>query len=246
MGTTLEHTYERFHTTRWTQIRQLQAGDDLQRNEALEALIVRYWPAAYAHLRARGHTRDKAAELTQAFFADVVLERDLFDKARQDRGKLRTFLLTALQRFCVDQHRRRTARGEAVTIPLEALKREEARFGWDQQAESEQAFERRWAVGLFEESLRRCESHFRNTGRTAHWELFEARVLHPAVNRCQPPPLAEAAGPAGFASPALAAAAVQVVKRRASALLREVVAETLDDESAAESELAEVRRYLTD
>lgn len=241
--TGLEHTYDRFRTTCWTEIRALGEGDDSHRREALTALISRYWPAVYAHLRARGQDRESAAELTQAFFAEVILDRGLFTKARPGRGKLRTLLLTALNRFRIDQHRRSAARGAKITIPLEALHLEDARLGRTAR-DGEQIFERRWAMGLFEEALRRCEDHFRDNGRATHWDLFEARILRPAISGNEPGPLAEMPEARGFASPALAAAAVQVVKRRAMALLREVVAETVDNPADIEAELAEVRRYL--
>lgn len=242
--TGLEHTYDRFRTTCWTEIRALGEGDDSQRREALTALILRYWPAVYAHLRARGQDRESAAELTQAFFAEVILDRDLFGKARPGRGKLRTLLLTALNRFGIDQHRRRAARGAEIIIPLDALHIEDARLGRTA-CDGEQVFKRRWAMGLFEEALRRCENHFRESGRAAHWDLFEARVLRPAISGNDPGPLSEMSQAMGFASAALAAAAVQVVKRRAMALLREVVAETVDNPADVDTELAEVRRYLT-
>ena len=241
---TLEQTYERFCTTTWTQIRALGEGDDDQRDEAMAALIGRYWPAVYAHLRSQGQGSDAAAELTQAFFAEVVLDRGLFDKAEQQRGKLRTLLLTALKRFQIDKHRRGVARGSDITIPMDALHLEDARFGSAPPGD-EHVFERRWAMGLFEEALRRCENHFRDSGRAAHWDLFEARILRPAISGNEPGPLAEMPEAMGFASPALAAAAVQVVKRRAMALLREVVAETVDNPVDVEAELAEVRRYLS-
>jgi len=240
----LEQTYERFRTTRWTEIRALGEGGEDQRRAALEALVTRYWPAVYAHLRARGQDRESAAELTQAFFAEVVLHRDLFTKAAPGRGKLRTLLLTALNRFRVDRRRRAVARGAEVTIPIEALHAEEARLGRPPDA-VDHIFERRWALGLFEEALRRCEAHFRDSGRAAHWDLCEARILRPAISGNEPGPLSEMPEAMGFASPALAAAAVQVVKRRAMGLLREVVAETVNEEEDVEAELAEVRRYLT-
>jgi hypothetical protein len=53
-------------------------------------------------------------------------------------------------------------------------------------------------------------------------------------------------GPTGFDSPRAAAAAVQAVKRRAKTLLREVVAETLDDPADVDAELAEIGRYLSE
>ena len=248
---TLERTYERFQTTRWTEIRALAVDGEDRRRDALELLIGRYWPPVYAHLRSQGKSRDAAAELTQAFFAEVVLDRGLFDKAQQSRGRLRTLLLTALKRFGIDQHRRGTARRTDVTIPLDQLHIEDTRLGPTSASAGDAAlhaiekpFERRWAMSMFEEALRRCEAHFRDTGRAGHWELFETRVLRPAITQNEARPLAELAEPLGFKSPALAAAAVQVVKRRATALLREVVAETVDDGEDVDEELAEVRRYL--
>jgi RNA polymerase sigma-70 factor (ECF subfamily) len=240
---TLQQTYERFRTTKWTQIRALGKGDAEQRDEAMAALISRYWPAVYAHLRSRGQGSEAAAELTQAFFAEVVLDRGLFEKAEPHRGRLRSLLLTALKRFQIDKHRRGTARGSDITIPMDALQLEDAKLGPTPPG-ADHVFERRWAMGLFEEALKRSEGHFRDSGREKHWELFEVRILRPAITRNEPKALAELAEPMGFASPALAAAAVQVVKRRVTALLREVVAETLDDQADVEAELAEVREYL--
>ncbi len=254
---TLEQTYDRFQTTQWTEIRALAGGDERQRRDALELLIDRYWPPVYAHLRSRGTDREAAAELTQAFFVDVVLERGLFEKAEQNRGKVRSLLLTALKRFQIDQHRRGEARGAGRTISLAQLQIEDARLGGASAPGSEvscatesmngtdHAFDRRWAMGIFEEALGRAESHFRKTGRDAHWELFELRVLQPAITRNEAPPLLELAQAGGFASPSLGAAAVQVVKRRVASLMREVVAETVDDTADVDEELAEVRRYLT-
>jgi hypothetical protein len=99
-------------------------------------------------------------------------------------------------------------------------------------------------MNLLEEALRRCEAHFQRSGRHGHWALFEARVLQPAVHRTRPPPLSELAEAAGFPSPALAAAAVQGVKRRVVALFREVVAETVEDGANVDAELEAVCRRI--
>lgn len=249
----LERSHDQFHTTQWTQLRAMADGDCEHRRRAMNELIRRYWPPVYAHLRAKGRSGEEAAEQTQAFFAEVVIGRDLFEKADQVKGKLRTYMITALNRFCVDQHRRRQARGAGITIPLEGIQREEERLrsppaepaGSPSAADvSNRAFERRWALNLLEEALRRCEARFRGNGRAAYWELFEARVLLPQVRGQSPAPLADLAETFGFDTPAQAASAVHLVRQRSVAILREVVAETLDEDDDIDAELNLMREYL--
>ena len=67
-----------FSETSWTLLDGLRDGDEKARRHAREKLITIYWPAVYAFLRRKGHGRDEAIELTQAFFTDKVLERELF------------------------------------------------------------------------------------------------------------------------------------------------------------------------
>ena len=235
---------DRFGTTSWTQIRALGTGDEAERQEAMEALLSKYWPPVYSFLRGRGARPDTAADLTQSFFADIVLGRRLFDQASSNRGRLRTLLLAALSNYCIDHHRRDVARGKGKTITIEQIDQEENRFPGNGADNGESRFESRWAVGLLEEALRRCEQHFTNTGRSAHWTLFERRVLQPAISGNDPPPLADLLAATGFRSAPLAAAAVQVVKRRAVNLLHEVIAETVNDADDAESEMCEIKRHL--
>lgn len=235
---------DRFRTTSWTQIRALGTGDEAERQEAMEALLSKYWTPVYSFLRGRGARPDTAADLTQSFFADIVLERKLFDQASSKRGRLRTFLLAALSNYCIDHHRRDVARGKGQTITIEQIDQEENRFPGNGAENGESRFESRWAVGLLEEALRRCEQHFMSTGRGAHWTLFERRVLQPAISGNDPPTLADLLAATGFRSTPLAAAAVQVVKRRAVNLLQEVIAETVNDADDAESEMCEIKRHL--
>lgn len=224
----LEHTGARFHTTRWTLLDAARAGDPAMHAAALDELVRRYWPPIYAYLRRAGAPRAEAAETTQAFFADVVLQRRLFESADSHAGRLRSLLLTALKRFSIDQHRRRHARG-GPTIPFDRLDHEESALSAAPPAASaEDAFDRRWALARLQEALARCEHHFRSAGRARHWRAFEARLLSPAISATPPPPLAELASALGFRTPADAAAAVQTVSKRLRALLRELAIETVN------------------
>jgi RNA polymerase sigma factor (sigma-70 family) len=212
-----------FPTTNWTLV--LRAGGDQDRARRAK-LIETYWPAVYAYLRRSGHAREAAAELTQAFFVDVVLGRDLLERADASMGSLRGWIVAALKNFVRDAARRRKARGGDLLRPLEDawLDREESLLGQDS-PDPEATFDRRWELAQLEEALRRCEQHFVAAGRVGHWRLFEARVLRPALGPVEPVGLDRLAAELGFASPAAAAAAVQVVKQRLAALLGDVAKE---------------------
>ena len=238
----LDETHARFQTTCWTLVGEMGAGGDRCERAAGE-LMRRYWPAVYAYLRGSGKRREEAEEATQAFFAEVVLGRGLLERADPDVGRLRTLILTALKRHLIDQHRRASARGAGRVASIEAIEHEECDWG-AYSGDGVEAFERRWAVAQLEEAMRRCESHYLGIGKDGHWRVFEDRVYRPAVGGSSPTPLAELAPSCGFGAPADAAAAVQVVKKRALALLREVVAESVRDPGEMEREYRDTLTLL--
>ena len=90
-----------FPTTRWTLV---VAAGDLERPEARSALVSlceNYWYPLYAYLRRRGYPADQAQDLTQEFFIRV-LEGRYLDRADPERGRFRSFLLSALKFFVAD------------------------------------------------------------------------------------------------------------------------------------------------
>jgi len=233
-------THAAFQTTEWPLLGALQRGDD----GAAEELVQRYWPPVYAYLRRKGIDRENAEELTQAFFTTVVLGRRLFQGADPRRGRLRSLVLTALGNFLRDEHRRDTVRGKGLELSPEAVTQEEQWISRTPAEPPDRAFDLRWAAELVAEALRRSEQHFLRTGRAGHWKMFELRVVAPNVRGLVPQTLAELAEEAGFAGPAAAAAAVQVVKDRTRALLQQVVAETVDNPAQLEAELMELKQVL--
>ncbi len=240
----LQRSDARFQTTRWTLVDALDGVDEARRRAALESLSALYWPAVYAYLRRQGKGREDACEITQAFFAEVVLSRALFKHADQSRGRLRTLILSALKNYLVDRHRRDVSRGSEITLSLDGLALAEHEIAQADGAAPEAVYDRQWALVLFREAIRRCEEHFSSTGRRRHWQLFEARVVRPAAGGCESPPLTQVAPQLGFAGAADAAAAVQVVKRRITALLREVAAETATTPADQQAEYDALRSLL--
>lgn len=214
-----------FPTTQWSLIERARSGSEEDRAEAMEEICERFWPAIYAAARVLQRDADAAADLTQGFFSDVVLGRTLMDGASPDKGRLRTLLLVALKNYARDGYRRAASRERAWRAPahLVEVERRAAVRGDDAAA----AFDRRWAGQILAESMRRCAAHYRRTGKQAHWEAFDARVLAPLRSSVEPPDTETLAIEHGFASAAAVRAALQVVRHRMEAFVREVVAETV-------------------
>jgi RNA polymerase sigma-70 factor (ECF subfamily) len=74
----------------------LAAGqqDTPQSTAALEQLCNAYWYPLYACVRRRGYQPQDAQDLTQGFFA-ALLARNYLARADRQRGRFRTFLLSA-------------------------------------------------------------------------------------------------------------------------------------------------------
>jgi DNA-directed RNA polymerase specialized sigma24 family protein len=242
----LEHSHREFPPTAWSSVAQLQ--DDIPdevRRQSLERFINRYWPPVYAHLRRRKHPPEAAAELTQSFFSDVVLGRNLPLKADAQKGKLRTLILTALNNYLIDKNRRTTARPDGFALDEDAIQREEQRFSQVNTSGPGDEFDRRWAYSVLEETILRCEQHFRNGHKPGHWAVFEARVLQPAMSGREPPALAQLHDVHGFRSPAHAATALYQVRQRFQTLLREVISETVANTEDVESEVQTILDTLS-
>ena len=83
-----------FETTQWSVVLAAGDADSPGSREALEALCEIYWYPLYAYARRRGQNEENARDLTQGFFAKL-LEKNWVAAADRERGKFRTFMLTA-------------------------------------------------------------------------------------------------------------------------------------------------------
>lgn len=223
-----------FQSTHWSLLEELRASDPARRKMALECLCANYWKAVRGYLERRGVRAEQAEEITQAFFADAVIGRAIFERADPTRGRLRSLVLTALKRYRIDLARREASRGGVARDIHFSDKNAIESAANPEATEGDSAFDRDWASLVVSEAVRRCESHFIDTKKQGHWRAFELRVLHPTSRMVLPIPLEKVAAQCGFPGPADVAAAVGYVKRRLDLHVREVVSETAAPESADE------------
>ena len=92
----------RFATTQWSVVLQAGQGSSPQAGAALESLCRSYWYPLYAYVRRNGYGPHDAQDLTQEFFARF-LEKKYSSLADRRRGRFRTFLLSSLKNFLVNE-----------------------------------------------------------------------------------------------------------------------------------------------
>jgi hypothetical protein len=103
----LETTGTRFPATDWTGIIDPSSGQAIQ-----QELSTRYWKPIYCYLRSKGYSDEDAQDLTQGFFAEIVLDRGLSRNIDRSKGKFRTLLLTALNHYAISVPGMRNARND--------------------------------------------------------------------------------------------------------------------------------------
>jgi RNA polymerase sigma-70 factor (ECF subfamily) len=109
--------------------------------------------------------------MVQGFFVKV-LEKRIFDAADSSRGKLRSFLLTGLQRHVKDESNKASAlrRGGGKVVSFDSVQAEEWYTGETLQGESaEHLFDRQWALTLLGNAVKRLESQAADSGKTAQF-----------------------------------------------------------------------------
>ena len=106
-----------FATTRWSMVLAAGDGDSSRSQRALAELCAQYWYPLYAYARRLGNDSEASRDLTQAFFAKLLEKQDL-RAADPQRGRFRTFLLTAMKNFLGGQWRKGQAlkRGGGIEI----------------------------------------------------------------------------------------------------------------------------------
>ena len=77
-------------------------SDTTRAQAALARLCQTYWYPLYAYVRRRGYAPHDAQDLTQEFFARL-LEQNWLAQADRERGRFRTFLLSAMGHFLANE-----------------------------------------------------------------------------------------------------------------------------------------------
>ena len=164
-----------FHSTHWSIVRGGASADAELRRVSLERLCNQYWFPLYAHLRRKGRDADRAADLVQGFFAQL-LSRDGLSTVRDDVGPFRAWLLGALRNHERDEVARERALkrgGGAVPIPIDPEEGERRlELAGESLDDPACAFDRAWALSVLDQGLLLLEQELKRSGDTRRFEVL--------------------------------------------------------------------------
>ena len=224
-----------FLTTHWSVVLAAGRPDTKSAQYALTRLCQSYWYPLYAYVRRRGYSPPDAEDLTQEFFARF-LAQNWVERADREKGRFRTFLLSAMSYFLSNEWDKARAQKRGGGVPLLPLEFDLAETRYSREPVDkmtpEQHFERRWVLALLEQVLNRLRGEYEQDGKA---ELFAA--LNPClVGDRTSQPYAALAAKLGMSEGAIKSA-VHRLRQRYRQLLREEIGNTVSSPGEVEEEL---------
>jgi RNA polymerase sigma-70 factor (ECF subfamily) len=224
----------RFETTHWSIVRAA-GGDDSKARTALSSLCETYWWPLYWFARRRGASVEDAQDLTQGFLTRLIDKQEIRN-ADQERGRFRTFLLTAFTHYNLNEAQRdRTEKrgGGQAALSLE-FETAEGRYQLEPKdaRTPESIYNRRWAITVLDGALQQLRREETAAGRFVEFELIK-----PALLGHSPTGGYEAWAHTLGSSEGAIKVAVHRLRKRFQRVLRDAVSDTVSSESEVEDEL---------
>jgi hypothetical protein len=230
----------RFPTTRWTMVEDAAASGTAGAS-AIASLLGQYLTPLRAHLvHDRRLPAQEADDLLQGFVADKVLESELLARAAPQKGRFRTFLLVALDRYVSNQLRNESRK---VTAPQRVAPLDEAQNLASDLTPSA-VFEVAWARQVLANAACRMKEQCDSSGRGDVWGVFEARVLAPTLEGAEPESYEQLVARLNLTGVDAASNLLVTAKRMFARSLRGVVGEYMGEGGEVDQEIADLRAIL--
>jgi RNA polymerase sigma factor (sigma-70 family) len=232
-----------FVTTHWSQVIAAGACDSSHARASLEQLCRNYWYPLYAFARRSGKTPEDSQDLTQEFFARL-LEKNFLATADREKGRFRTFLISAFKHFLAKEWRKeRTLKrgGDQIFVPIDGGDAE-SRYGFEpaDQATPERIFERRWAMTVLEQTLAIMRAEYEDSGKGAIFNHLKGIITAGKTDL----PYAKLADELKLSEGAVKVAAHRM-RRRYRETLRRRIADTVRSEAEVDEELRNLLAALS-
>ena len=237
-ATAVARSAEMFITTHWSVVYRAAEVPSPESRQALEHLCATYYLPLFTYVRRYGHNVADAQDRTQQFFAHL-LEHNSFKKFDRNRGRFRTFLLTSLKHFLINEWKRerRIKNGGG----LEMLSLDEEKAGAHPALEPsvpqapDELYDRSWAAVVLERALKALRAEFEQDGKKDLFERLKVYVWG-EKNSLSYGEMAEQLG----MSEGAVKVSVHRLRQRYGEMLRSEVAQTVLTPGDLEEEL----RYL--
>ena len=239
-------TGEVFLTTHWSLIQGVDSSNKDKSRALIGLLMNRYWKPIYCYLRRKGYDNEQAKDLTQGFFHEVVLERHLIENADTAKGRFRSFLLMALDRYLVNIQQMETAQKrmpKGKLVPIDMVEPPELP-GTLMSSTAEYAFCYAWVSDLLERVLQQVEARCYEDGKTIHWCIFRDRLLKPIIERSHPVSIKELCAKYGIEDSSKVSNMIVTVKRRFQTILKQHLRDTVISDDYVQAEVEEILRFF--
>jgi len=219
-----------FPLTRWSLIARAIDSNQPASRERMGELLEQYWRPMFIHLKCKGLKHTQAEDILQDFVV-TLLDKNLLTVADPAKGKFRSLLLTALDRFLVSRFRHDSAakRSPGQVASIDAAELDVALPASD----GGLAFERAWALDVLAETLARMKSECEAGDQNVRWALFEDRIVTPLLAGGEPCDYVEFATRHGLDNEKAAMNMLVTAKRQFARVMRDVIAEYVSRSSRA-------------
>lgn len=168
--------HDDFATTHWSIVLSAGQSQNPSAAAALAELCQRYWLPLFAYVRRREADLHAAQDLTQGFFAHL-LDKQSLAAASPDRGRFRSFLLTALKHFLANERDKAQAQKRGGQLQRLSLDWDsgESRLNLEPSHDltPERHFERQWALTLLDHVVEQLQAEFDRRGHARHFDLLQ-------------------------------------------------------------------------
>ena len=210
--------------------------------EALGQVVGLYWRPIQICVKKRGFDEHDAEDLTQEFLANIV-QKGYFDRVDPAKGRLRSYLLTALNHYLANVWRSRNAQRRGHGAAHLSLDSEPEEGGppldLPDLRTPDEEFDREWALTVLDNVLHELRHDYDAQGKL---EVFE--VLSPALSVADGQTDAVAMGQRlGMTSGAVRVALHRMRLRYRNLLYRHVAA-TVEHEDQVEPEIRSMIQML--
>jgi len=232
-----------FQATRWTLVSRSR-GDDASAKAALSELCEAYYEPVVVFLRREGRGDDAARELAHGFFAGL-LEGEALQKADEQQGKFRSYLLGALKHFLADQRDHAMAAkrgGKADHIALDSDSSTSApglQIAESSVKSPDAAFDRQWAISLLASALHDLEAEMLADGKARLFELLKPWLTGDADAASQ----SSIADELSMSTDAVKQSVLRL-RKRFRALVKKRIADTVEGSTQADEEFQHLMAAL--